>query len=91
MPGRKPTYRTKALTIACTDLRQSERFYRTNLGAEVMPTDDGIGCPGSGSVPWPHPHAQRARAESGGVPDPCHADPLAGGRRPGGGIRVVHH
>jgi O-acetyl-ADP-ribose deacetylase (regulator of RNase III)/catechol 2,3-dioxygenase-like lactoylglutathione lyase family enzyme len=38
--------RVKALTIACTDHRRSERFYRDVLGAVTEPTDD----PGYGSV-----------------------------------------
>jgi|HubBroStandDraft_6_1064221.scaffolds.fasta_scaffold327841_2 catechol 2,3-dioxygenase-like lactoylglutathione lyase family enzyme len=32
-----------ALTIACTDVKRSERFYHTILGAERIPTDNGIG------------------------------------------------
>lgn len=39
-------FRFRALTIACTDHRRSEQFYRDVLGAETMPTDDpGYGCP----------------------------------------------
>lgn len=46
MASRKPAFRVKALTIACTDRRRSERFYRTVLGATPFPTDDpGYGCP----------------------------------------------
>jgi catechol 2,3-dioxygenase-like lactoylglutathione lyase family enzyme len=42
----KLAFRVKALTIACTDHRRSERFYRRVLGAEALPTDDpGYGCP----------------------------------------------
>jgi catechol 2,3-dioxygenase-like lactoylglutathione lyase family enzyme len=37
-------FRTKALTIACTDLRRSARFYEEVLGAVPLPTD-GYGCP----------------------------------------------
>jgi catechol 2,3-dioxygenase-like lactoylglutathione lyase family enzyme len=45
MASQKLAFRAKVLTIACTDLKKSERFYKTVLGAQVMPTDDGIGCP----------------------------------------------
>jgi catechol 2,3-dioxygenase-like lactoylglutathione lyase family enzyme len=46
MAGRGLTFRVKALTVACTDHRRSERFYRDVLGAETLPTDDpGYGCP----------------------------------------------
>ena len=43
--GPAPSFRTKGLTIASTDLRCSAWFYREELGATVAPTDDGIGCP----------------------------------------------
>jgi catechol 2,3-dioxygenase-like lactoylglutathione lyase family enzyme len=39
------TFRFKALTVACSDLARSRRFYRTVLGAAVVQTPDGIGCP----------------------------------------------
>ncbi len=40
------SFRFKALTIACTDHRRSEAFYRDVLGATTFPTDDpGYGCP----------------------------------------------
>ncbi len=45
MAARGPAFRFKALTIACTDRKKSERFYKSALGAVVVPTDDGIGCP----------------------------------------------
>ena len=45
MASRKLSFRVKALTIACTDLKRSERFYRRVLGAVTVKTDDGIGCP----------------------------------------------
>jgi catechol-2,3-dioxygenase len=42
----KLAFRFKALTIACTDHRRSEEFYRTVLGAVPLPTDDpGYGAP----------------------------------------------
>jgi catechol 2,3-dioxygenase-like lactoylglutathione lyase family enzyme len=45
MARHKLSFRVKALTIACTDHRQSERFYREVLGAATLPTDDpGYGC-----------------------------------------------
>jgi catechol 2,3-dioxygenase-like lactoylglutathione lyase family enzyme len=43
MASRGPSFCMRALTIACTDLEQSERFYRDVLGAGVLPTDNGIG------------------------------------------------
>ena len=43
MVGKKPTFSVYALTIACSDVKQSERFYHTILGAERIPTDNGIG------------------------------------------------
>jgi catechol 2,3-dioxygenase-like lactoylglutathione lyase family enzyme len=46
MARRRQSFRVKALTIACTDHRRSERFYRDILGATTYPTDDpGYGCP----------------------------------------------
>ena len=46
MTRRTLSFRVKALTIACTDHRRSERFYREILGATTLPTDDpGYGCP----------------------------------------------
>ena len=45
MANRKLTFRVKALTIACTDHRRSEVFYRKVLGAVTFPTGDpGYGC-----------------------------------------------
>lgn len=42
---RQLSFRVKALTIACTDQRRSERFYRDVLGAVTESTDDpGYGC-----------------------------------------------
>ncbi len=43
MPRKNPPFNVRALTIACSDLDQSERFYRDVLGATVIPTDNGIG------------------------------------------------
>jgi hypothetical protein len=46
MARRKVSFRFKALTIACTDHRRSEQFYRQVLGATTYPTPDpGYGCP----------------------------------------------
>jgi catechol 2,3-dioxygenase-like lactoylglutathione lyase family enzyme len=45
MASNEVSFRGKALTIACTDLRRSARFYEEVLGAAVVPTEDGIGCP----------------------------------------------
>jgi catechol 2,3-dioxygenase-like lactoylglutathione lyase family enzyme len=45
MARTKLTFRFKALTVACSDLRRSERFYKSVLGAAVVKTPDGIGCP----------------------------------------------
>lgn len=36
--------RFKAVTLACTDLDRSRRFYEEILGARYLPTD-GLGCP----------------------------------------------
>jgi catechol 2,3-dioxygenase-like lactoylglutathione lyase family enzyme len=44
MTGRELTFRPKALTIACTDLNRSRRFYEDVLGASPDPRD-GYGCP----------------------------------------------
>jgi len=44
MTGRELTFRPKALTIACTDLDRSRRFYEDVLGASPDPRD-GYGCP----------------------------------------------
>jgi catechol 2,3-dioxygenase-like lactoylglutathione lyase family enzyme len=41
----RPRFRFKAVTITCTDLERSRRVYEGVLGAEPVPTDDGIGCP----------------------------------------------
>ena len=43
MSDRHPVFRTKALTIACTNVKRSEQFYRSVLGAAVLPTDNGVG------------------------------------------------
>ena len=43
MASRKPAFRVRALTIACTDAKRSARFYRDVLGAAVLPTDNGVG------------------------------------------------
>jgi O-acetyl-ADP-ribose deacetylase (regulator of RNase III)/catechol 2,3-dioxygenase-like lactoylglutathione lyase family enzyme len=44
-PARRIRFGFKALTIACTDHRKSERFYREILGAVPLATDDpGYGC-----------------------------------------------
>ncbi len=40
-----PRFRTRSLTIACTDLEKSVTFYETVLGAKRKPTDVG-------AVPW---------------------------------------
>ena len=46
MRAGKLAFRFRALTIACTDHRRSEEFYRKVLGAVPLPTDDpGYGCP----------------------------------------------
>jgi len=46
MADRNLSFRFKSLTIACTDHRRAERFYRDVLGAATFPTDDpGYGCP----------------------------------------------
>lgn len=75
MAGRKPAFRVKALTVACTDLKRSERFYKTVLGAEVMATDDGTGCPwyrlGSLAITLLPNAAERSPAEF-----PTHAMPI---------------
>lgn len=38
-----PAFSVRALTVACTDAKQSERFYKTVLGAAVLPADNGMG------------------------------------------------
>ena len=38
---RAPKFRVRALTIACTDLKRSEEFYCSVLGATPLPTDTG--------------------------------------------------
>jgi catechol 2,3-dioxygenase-like lactoylglutathione lyase family enzyme len=43
MAGRKPQFQVRALTIACTDVERSVQFYRSVLGASVIPTDNGVG------------------------------------------------
>jgi catechol 2,3-dioxygenase-like lactoylglutathione lyase family enzyme len=43
MATEKLSFKTRALTIACTDLEQSERLYQTVLGAARIPTDNGVG------------------------------------------------
>jgi catechol 2,3-dioxygenase-like lactoylglutathione lyase family enzyme len=76
MAGRKLSFQVKALTIACTDYRRSERFYREVLGAAVLPTDDpGYGCPwlrlGSLAITLMPNAAQRSPAQF-----PTHAMPI---------------
>jgi catechol 2,3-dioxygenase-like lactoylglutathione lyase family enzyme len=44
MMGRELTFRPKALTVACTDLGRSRRFYEAVLGASPDPRD-GYSCP----------------------------------------------
>jgi catechol 2,3-dioxygenase-like lactoylglutathione lyase family enzyme len=44
MTERELTFRSKALTVACTDLDRSRRFYEGVLGASPDPRD-GYGCP----------------------------------------------
>ncbi len=44
MAGHELTFRPKALTVACTDLDRSRRFYEEVLGASPDPSD-GYGCP----------------------------------------------
>jgi catechol 2,3-dioxygenase-like lactoylglutathione lyase family enzyme len=45
MARHRLSFRVKALTIACTDHRRSESFYRDVLGATTFPTaDPGYGC-----------------------------------------------
>ncbi|SIO58831.1 Catechol 2,3-dioxygenase [Singulisphaera sp. GP187] len=44
MTGRELIFRPTALTIACTDLDRSRRFYKDVLGASPDPRD-GYGCP----------------------------------------------
>ncbi len=44
MTERAPTFRLKALTVACSDLRRSQRFYEHVLGA-VPDRREGFGCP----------------------------------------------
>lgn len=72
----RPAFRVKALTIACTDHRRSERFYRRVLGAEPLPTaDPGYGCPwlrlGSLAITLMPNAAERSPAEF-----PTHAMPI---------------
>ena len=43
MSSERLAFRAKALTIACTDVDRSERFYRDVLGATPDPRD-GHGC-----------------------------------------------
>jgi len=43
MQGRKPIFQVRALTIACSDKHASDQFYRVVLGAEPLPTDNGVG------------------------------------------------
>jgi catechol 2,3-dioxygenase-like lactoylglutathione lyase family enzyme len=44
MAGRKTSFQVAAVTIACTDLARSVKFYETVLGAVRQP-GDGYGCP----------------------------------------------
>jgi predicted enzyme related to lactoylglutathione lyase len=76
MAGSKLSFRVKALTIACTDHRRSERFYREVLGAATLPTDDpGYGCLwlqiGTLAITLMPNAAQRSPAEF-----PTHAMPI---------------
>ncbi len=76
MADHKLSFRAKALTIACTDQRRTERFYRDVLGATVVPTDDpGYGCPwlrlGSLAITLMPNASQRSPAEF-----PTHAMPI---------------
>lgn len=43
MTGHKLAFRPKALTVVCTDLDRSRRFYEDVLGATLDPRD-GYGC-----------------------------------------------
>jgi catechol 2,3-dioxygenase-like lactoylglutathione lyase family enzyme len=43
MPRRTVAFQGKAITIACTDQKRSERFYEGVLGAKRLP-GDGYGC-----------------------------------------------
>jgi hypothetical protein len=43
MAGRKPEFRVRALTVACTDVKRSVQFYEAVLGASMIPTDNGVG------------------------------------------------
>lgn len=43
MTADKLAFRVRALTIACTEVEKSDRFYRTVLGAAVIPTENGVG------------------------------------------------
>jgi catechol 2,3-dioxygenase-like lactoylglutathione lyase family enzyme len=69
----KVAFRFKALTIACTDKRRSEAFYRTVLGAVTLPTDGY--CPwlqlGSLAITLMPNAAERSPAEF-----PTHAMPI---------------
>jgi catechol 2,3-dioxygenase-like lactoylglutathione lyase family enzyme len=74
--SKKLAFRVKALTIACTDRRRSERFYRTVLGAVTLPSDDpGYGCSwlrlGSLAITLMPNAAERSPAEF-----PTHAMPI---------------
>jgi catechol 2,3-dioxygenase-like lactoylglutathione lyase family enzyme len=52
MTGRELSFRPKALTLACTDLGRSRRFYEEVLGASPHPRD-GLGCPWYRLGAWP--------------------------------------
>lgn len=45
MANRRPSFRGKAVTVVCTDLARSRRFYEDVLGAVRLPEDEGYGCP----------------------------------------------
>ena len=44
MENPKPKFKFWAITIACTDVELSKRFYRDVLGAIILPTDNGVSC-----------------------------------------------
>jgi catechol 2,3-dioxygenase-like lactoylglutathione lyase family enzyme len=43
MASRKLTFSFRAVTIACSDVERSMRFYQGVLGAVRLPTDNGVG------------------------------------------------
>jgi len=40
----KPKFNFQAITIACTDVERSKRFYRDVLGGVDLPSDNGVSC-----------------------------------------------